>query len=326
MDLILDGRIDSDNTIKYLNVGSLDNLDSRLIFFEKLIEYSLETKIKLYNILENKFFINADFYEWKSDGILLDYIKKNNLEKYFEYIDIDETPKEWKSKTLPNYKSLPLFLHNIDNSFFLNKNINTHFLCYNNVKRLHRDVIVKFLHDSGIASNSIVTYHDTSYCSGWNDVDDSYNKTFCNIVTDTSFYLNDKNSWKHSIHLNEKISKPIQSSQPFLMVSAPYYLKTLKSYGFKTFDKWWDESYDDEVDDDIRMSKIQDNISMISEWSIDYCNYIYYNEMQSVLIHNKSILDMFDKKYRDYRVNSNITIHNVEQPISNWEYSYKRLP
>ena len=38
---------------------------------------------------------------------------------------------------------------------------------------------------------------------------------------------------------------------------APYKtLEVMKQYGFKTFDKWWDESYDDEPDDWKRLEMI----------------------------------------------------------------------
>ena len=40
------------------------------------------------------------------------------------------------------------------------------------------------------------------------------------------------------------------------MVGNPQSLKVLKKQGFKTFDKWWDESYDDEFDFHKRMDKI----------------------------------------------------------------------
>ena len=45
--------------------------------------------------------------------------------------------------------------------------------------------------------------------------------------------------------LTEKILKPIFARRPFLVSANPGMLETLKGYGFKTFDKWFDESYDD---------------------------------------------------------------------------------
>ena len=33
-------------------------------------------------------------------------------------------------------------------------------------------------------------------------------------------------------------------------------MEMLKAKGFKTFDKWWDESYDEEIDLELRIQKI----------------------------------------------------------------------
>jgi hypothetical protein len=43
---------------------------------------------------------------------------------------------------------------------------------------------------------------------------------------------------------------------PFIIVGTHGSLKYLRSYGFQTFGDFWDESYDDEVDDIKRIEKI----------------------------------------------------------------------
>jgi len=45
-------------------------------------------------------------------------------------------------------------------------------------------------------------------------------------------------------YFSEKTWKAIVSKTPFMMVNAPGSLKKLQEFGFKTFDHWWDESYD----------------------------------------------------------------------------------
>lgn len=62
------------------------------------------------------------------------------------------------------------------------------------------------------------------------------------VVTETMF-------WGRKQHLTEKIFKPIVSKNPFILLGCAHNLKYLKSYGFKTFDQWIDESYDDIEDD-----------------------------------------------------------------------------
>jgi hypothetical protein len=73
--------------------------------------------------------------------------------------------------------------------------------------------------------------------------------------------------------------------QPFILFGNPHSLKKLKEYGFKTFDKWWDESYDTELDLDIRLEKITKVLEEIASWDMTKCHHIT-NEMEETLIHN----------------------------------------
>lgn len=57
-------------------------------------------------------------------------------------------------------------------------------------------------------------------------------------------------------HLTEKTFKPICLRMPFVLVGTCGSLEYLRSYGFQTFDSLWDESYDQELDDDLRLEKI----------------------------------------------------------------------
>ena len=63
---------------------------------------------------------------------------------------------------------------------------------------------------------------------------------------------------KRRHHLTEKIFKPICLCMPFILHSTHGSLEYLRSYGFKTFDKLWDESYDQVVDDSERIKSIAD--------------------------------------------------------------------
>lgn len=58
------------------------------------------------------------------------------------------------------------------------------------------------------------------------------------------------------IHLTEKTLRPIACGHPFVLAAGPGALEYLKNYGFKTFDPWIDESYDQEPDSLKRLQKI----------------------------------------------------------------------
>lgn len=67
-------------------------------------------------------------------------------------------------------------------------------------------------------------------------------------------------------HLTEKTFKPIAMGMPFVIVSTRGSLKYLRSYGFKTFEGIWDESYDD-ADDDVRIERIASLLRSLNELS-----------------------------------------------------------
>ena len=88
-----------------------------------------------------------------------------------------------------------------------------------------------------------------------------------------------------TIFISEKTYKPIYLCQPFVIFGNPFTLNKLHELGYKTFDRWWDESYDTETDLKKRFDKILSILEMISELSLDELQELK-NEMQHVLIHN----------------------------------------
>lgn len=83
----------------------------------------------------------------------------------------------------------------------------------------------------------------------------------------------------------EKTLKPIYTCQPFIIVGNPYTLKKLKDYGFQTFSRWWDESYDEEIDESRRIEKIFRVMRDISNWDKDKCRETLV-EMNEILKQN----------------------------------------
>ena len=108
--------------------------------------------------------------------------------------------------------------------------------------------------------------------------------TFVNIITESL-------TENYSIFFSEKTYKPIFCAQPFIIVGNPFSLKKLKEDGFQTFSKWWDESYDNEVDFTKRMGMIIDLMEEISTWDEEKCFRIT-NEMSDVFRNNlEAMLD-----------------------------------
>ena len=106
-----------------------------------------------------------------------------------------------------------------------------------------------------------------------------YEKTFLSLVTETMHY-------PETIFFSEKTWKPIMVGHPFIILGSPGMLRILKNRGFMTFDKWFDESYDDALDLKTRIAIILDNIKKYS--SIDILSLAKIREeMNEVCLHNK---------------------------------------
>ena len=107
---------------------------------------------------------------------------------------------------------------------------------------------------------------------------DSLTSALFHVVTET-VYFQDK------LHLTEKVFKPIVAKRPFFLVAAPGNLAYLKGYGFKTFDRWIDESYDLETDHYIRIEKITFELAKLCAMSPALLKQMH-QEMQEVLEYN----------------------------------------
>jgi hypothetical protein len=70
------------------------------------------------------------------------------------------------------------------------------------------------------------------------------------------------------LHLTEKSFKPIALNMPFVIVSTCGALEYLRSYGFRTFDTIWDESYDTITDDNERIKCIANLLRDLDALSI----------------------------------------------------------
>ena len=86
-------------------------------------------------------------------------------------------------------------------------------------------------------------------------------------------------------HLTEKTFKPICLRVPFVLVSTAGSLEYLRRYGFRTFAGVWDESYDLETDDSVRLTKISRLLKDLDDQSPRELQKIYQATIP-VLEHN----------------------------------------
>jgi hypothetical protein len=108
-----------------------------------------------------------------------------------------------------------------------------------------------------------------------------YQKSCFSLVSSTfAFDYNEK-----SVGFTEKEIKPILARHPFIIHNLPGVLAHLRSMGFLTFERWFDESYDEEIDDNKRLIKITDEVKRLSELSFEQWDTML-EEMSPVLEHN----------------------------------------
>lgn len=155
---------------------------------------------------------------------------------------------------------------------------------------------------------TIDSKYDLYYNLAINITKEDYEKTFISLLTET---LVDDGT----LFLSEKIWKPIMVGHPFLVYGNKGTLKYLKELGYRTFDKWIDESYDNIEDRDLRCCKIVSELKKFTEKTIDELKEIR-EEMKEVCEFNQQhFKTLYDLNY-DQHANSN-KIENILSEI--WE-------
>lgn len=116
---------------------------------------------------------------------------------------------------------------------------------------------------------------------------DEYEKTYFTIVSET-------NAESQYCFITEKTVKPIMNLHPFFILGNPGTLDQLKRAGFKTFDLWWNESYDSEIDFKKRCSMLVSEINKICNKSHNEMVTLL-SEMEDILIYNKKHLQRLNR-------------------------------
>ena len=122
-----------------------------------------------------------------------------------------------------------------------------------------------------------------------------YNDTMYNIVSET-------NDNDYEVFMTEKIWKPIIAGQIFVVHGNHLYLQKLREIGFKTFSKYFDESYDLERDTAQRIIKIAGLCKSLREknWQDLYLS------TQSLRQHNTETF--FDSSKLSVQINETIKL------------------
>ena len=151
-----------------------------------------------------------------------------------------------------------------------------------------------------------------------------------NILCETFFYkFNTQNEEQVQKFFTEKTFRPLAICQPFIYVGMHGMLDKLKSYGFKTFGDFWDESYDNIEDDDTRLDIIMNIIKKLNEKSLEELHEMYI-EMIPILKHNFNRLYNIGKEHYEFHISHNYNqVGNDESYFAEFRKifeNYEKIP
>lgn len=108
-----------------------------------------------------------------------------------------------------------------------------------------------------------------------------YNDYFLEIVAETDIL---STNW-----ITEKTVKNLYIGKPFLLMSGVGSLAKIRSFGFKTFSPWIDESYDTIENIDLRLTAIKKEIDRLA--AVDLL--ALHNSIKPILEHNRAVYETY---------------------------------
>ena len=183
------------------------------------------------------------------------------------------------------------------------------FLYLNKLKRRHRQILFESMSKNGLLDGSLYTYWPDrklpkEYEIPWIEnypytgmdqwmFEKPYNDTMYNLVSETNVNNTD-------VFMTEKIWKAIISQQIFIVHGNYLYLQRLREMGFRTFSHLFDESYDLESDENLKIEKIVSTCKQVKKMNWQDL----YLKTQSLRRHNYD--NFFDKNRLSKEINKTL--------------------
>jgi len=188
---------------------------------------------------------------------------------------------------------------------FIKSNLVSYNVNFKNNKYLIKNRNKKFIEYIRNTKTQIIDTKINDHLSGYNKEDKQTYETSCiTIVTETMF----ADGYNY---LSEKIWKPIAHQHPFILMAPAYSLQYIKSLGFKTFEPFIDESYDNIEDNNIRFEKILNEIIKLDKLNIDEFITLV-NNMKDIFEYNQTHLLNLNKEDIENKKNNFIYGNNIE--------------
>lgn len=231
-------------------------------------------------------------------GQKIQFEAKKDLKFHFGMLVNGSTwPRLWLAAFInENFpeKIFQTYRRNLDNpAHMINLDLDRLFFYFSNDKKLspeNIETIFKFLKLLPIEKHKEIRnfssfktegfdnpYYSTPWwyfhpeCLNW------YNTFAVDIICESDFI-------GRSFAPSEKTIRAILTKTPFIIHASANFLKNLRRLGFKTFSKFWDETYDD-FSGTLRLNAIEKLIKDLSSYTIGEIN-LLYKEIIPVLEHN----------------------------------------
>ncbi len=187
-----------------------------------------------------------------------------------------------------------------------------HFNCFNNTVKEHRIDILRFMCDTNLTEKGIVSWFaggdadlnllkdikfsekEKSFIGKSHDLKVvgqqdylnfiPYFNSYFSVITESNWYIHDGKPLQ-KIHITEKTFKAFVTMSPFLIIGCQYHLKKLKEWGFKTFEGYMDESYDELESYEQRKKVIYSEILRLNRMDKKELDDWFWS-MKDILLHN----------------------------------------
>lgn len=266
----------ANNQIKQLSLKStkdkiISSIKNRNIRPNKFICLNRKPK-------SSRFYSMIHLYKFRNDGILTFVFDQNDIPN-------NTQDPEYFNKTYPSY--VQNALKNKDSSYSI---ILRNFLNYCDKETS------KLFNEHDILNQLPLLYKENLDLRSNPALDSNLEKfydSYLNIVTET------KDINENETFITEKVFKAMMCFQPFVVIGTTGILKELKKLGYKTFDKWIDESYDLIEDDKLRWkSAIDSSIKFFNRTDEEILNDL--NDMIDILDHN---FNQIEKNNKNIEIN-----------------------
>ncbi len=236
-----------------------------------------------------------------------------------------DSPRIYEKLYNLNFQS-SVHIHNWQDIYKIpfDKNIEKYFLTlnrsYRNESHWHRVQLYSFMKDANLFDKSHASFRflpefDNNFGEQIEHIDDInnnhdlytqinlkrlYESSFVSILTESNYddtikvRMIDGRESSMDVHfefrndyLTEKTSRNMALGIPFIMVGPYKSLDRLKNMGFKTFNEFIDEAYDDEADKNKRFEMIKKEILRLSNLSKEEMESIH-KKLYTTLVHNQS--------------------------------------